>query len=118
MKEVNRGKARFVDYRKRSSMEEKVQIHFCFDVGCHWLSVMFTTIRGASSRPSPYDRLVTKSKNKFSGTIIHSIRKEKQNKNFFHRLLFSKKISVGRTDGRTRAGYVYLLMKTKNEGGE
>ena len=35
--------------------------------------------------PSPYDRVVTKSKKKFSGTIIHSIRKEKENKKFFHR---------------------------------
>ena len=33
--------------------------------------------------PSPCDGLVTESSKKFSGPIIHLVRKEKQNKNFF-----------------------------------
>ena len=38
--------------------------------------------------PSPCDGLVTESSKKFSGPIIHLIRKEKQNKNFFMNFYF------------------------------
>ena len=42
--------------------------------------------------PLPYDRLVTKSKKKNYGPIIDAVIEEKQNKNFFHQLLFSQTI--------------------------
>ena len=51
--------------------------------------------------PSPFDRLVTESRKKSFGPIIDANLKEKQNKKFFHQLLFSTFISGGQTDGQT-----------------